>query len=75
MSAQRPAPFEDDRTGPAGPVLFGAACFVLVFAPLVRGGDRPLPLMALEIAALVMLLAMALMPSGPEIAARRRSAG
>jgi O-antigen ligase len=70
LSPQRPAPFDDDRTGPAGPVLFGGACFVLVFAPLVRGGDRPLPLMALEVAALVMLLAMAIMPSGRAVAER-----
>ena len=39
--------------------LFPLAAFLLVFAPLVRGGNRPLPLMALEIAALVTLVAIA----------------
>jgi len=43
---------------------------MLVFAPLVRGGDRPLPLMALEIAALVILLAIALVPMNHELPGR-----
>ena len=54
MSAHAATP--DDKTGPAGPVLFGAACFLLLFAPLVRGGDRPLPLMALELVAIGILV-------------------
>ena len=46
-------------TGPQGPVLFSIACFMLVFAPLIRGGNRPVPLMILEAAGLLALAAMA----------------
>ena len=70
MSAQRPAPFDDDKTGPAGPVLFGATAFLLVFAPLVRGGDRPPALMALELAALAILVVLALGPEPRDLTGR-----
>ena len=69
MSA-RAAASPDDRTGPAGPVLFGAACFLLLSAPLVRGGDRPLPLMALEIAALAILVLLAVGGRAGEMSAQ-----
>jgi O-antigen ligase len=62
LSAQPHAALPDDKTGPAGPVLFGAASFMLVFAPLVRGGDRPFALMGLEIAAAAILIALAMGP-------------
>jgi O-antigen ligase len=44
-----------ETTGPSGPVLFWLAAALLVFAPLVRGGNRPAPLFALEMAALATL--------------------
>ncbi len=47
----------------AGLTLFPLAAFLLVFAPLVRGGNRPLPLMALEGAALLALVLAAFTPS------------
>jgi len=47
----------------AGLTLFPISVFLLVFAPLVRGGNRPLPLLALEAAALVGLVAVAVHPS------------
>jgi O-antigen ligase len=43
-----------------GPVLFWVAAAMLVFAPLFRGGNRPLPLLVLECLALVGLGALAL---------------
>ena len=46
-------------TGPRGPVLFALLAFLLVFAPLIRGGNRPLPLLVMEIAALLGLAAWA----------------
>ena len=47
----------------AARTLFPLAAFLVVFAPLVRGGNRPLPLLVLESAALLMLLISALSPS------------
>ena len=47
----------------AGLTLFPLAAFLLVFAPLVRGGNRPLPLMALEGAAILALVLASLTPS------------
>ena len=44
----------------AGFTLFPIAVFLIVFAPLVRGGNRPLPLMALEVAGLVALAFIAM---------------
>jgi len=44
----------------AGFTLFPIALFLIVFAPLVRGGNRPLPLMALEVAGLVALAFIAM---------------
>lgn len=44
------------KAGPNGPVLFSIAALMLVFAPLVRGGNRPMPLLVLEIAALLALV-------------------
>lgn len=46
-------------TGPRGPVLFVLLVLLLVFAPLVRGGNRPMPLLAMEVAALLGLAAWA----------------
>jgi O-antigen ligase len=51
------------RTGPSGPVLFLVAAFLIVFAPLIRAGNRPLPLMLLEAAGLLGLVLAAIMPS------------
>ena len=55
-----------DRNGAAGPVLFWVAAFLLAFAPLVRGGNRPLALLALEAAGLVALVAIAWTRGAPE---------
>jgi O-antigen ligase len=41
---------------------FGLLLVVLVFAPLVRGGNRPLALLALELASLALLLAVLMRP-------------
>jgi O-antigen ligase len=51
-------------TGASGPVLFWTAASILVFAPLVWGGNRPVPLLVLECAGLVALLALAWSPAG-----------
>jgi O-antigen ligase len=48
-----------NRNGAAGPVLFWVVAAMLVFAPLVRGGNRPLALLALEIAGLLVIAALA----------------
>ena len=37
---------------------------VLVFAPLIKGGNRPLALLVLELAAVVLLVALAMRPQG-----------
>ena len=55
------------QTGPNGPVLFSVAAFVLAFAPLIRGGNRPLPLLVLECAALVALALIAIAPASPAL--------
>ena len=55
-----------DRTGATGPVLFWIAASILVFAPLVRGGNRPLPLLVLEFAGLIALVALAWSRHGAE---------
>lgn len=47
----------------AGLTLFPLAAFLLLFAPLVRGGNRPLPLMALEGAAILALVLASLTAS------------
>ena len=47
----------------AGLPLFPIAVFLLVFAPLVRGGNRPLPLLALEVAGLVALALSSISPA------------
>jgi O-antigen ligase len=70
LNAPRAAAAPDDRTGPAGPVLFGATAFLLVFAPLARGGDRPPALIALELAALAILVVLALAPIHHDFLAR-----
>ena len=49
----------NSATGPRGPVLFFLLAGMLVFAPLIRGGNRPLPLAVLEAAALAGLAACA----------------
>ena len=43
-------------TGASGPVLFWVAGAILVFAPLIWGGNRPVPLLVLECAGLVGLV-------------------
>jgi O-antigen ligase len=43
------------ETGLHGPVLFWAAALVIVFAPLFRAANRPLPLAILELAGIAML--------------------
>lgn len=48
------------RTGAAGPFLFWVAAAMLAFAPLWRGGNRPAPLLALELLSLAALAALAL---------------
>ena len=48
-----------ESTGPQGPVLFWIAAFLLAAAPLYRGGNRPLALLALESAGLLGLAAIA----------------
>jgi hypothetical protein len=52
-SAQR------QETGPHGPVLFAFTAAIVVFAPLIRGGNRPLPMAALELAGLALLALLA----------------
>ena len=52
-----------EGTGPSGPVLFLVAAFLLAFAPLIRAGNRPLPLMVLEGVALLGLVLVALAPA------------
>lgn len=49
-------PAED--TGPIGPVAFSALAFLLVAAPLMRGGNRQVALIVLEAAALAFLAAL-----------------
>ena len=44
----------------SGALLLGA---VLVFAPLIKGGNRPIPLLVLELAALLLLVLAALRPA------------
>jgi len=50
---------ERHDTGPHGPVLFALTAAIVVFAPLVRGGNRPLPLAVLEITGLALLVFLA----------------
>ena len=49
-----------ESTGPSGPVLFWVAVLLIGFAPLIRGGNRPFPLMLLESGALFGLLVIAI---------------
>ena len=46
-------------SGPQGPLLFPLAGFLLVFAPLILGGNRPLPLLILEVAGVAGLATLA----------------
>src|SRR5512143_3897794 len=39
---------------------------VLLFAPLIKGGNRPLPLLALELAALLLLALALTRPASPQ---------
>jgi O-antigen ligase len=52
-------------TGPQGPVLFALAAALIAFAPLIRGGNRPLPLAILECAGIAILALAAWSPSRP----------
>ncbi len=47
------------ETGPQGPVLFALAALVIVFAPLLRAGNRPLPLVVLELLGIAILAVVA----------------
>ena len=58
MSAGNPAG-ERHEAGPHGPVLFALTAAIVVFAPLMRGGNRPLPLAVLELAGLALLVFLA----------------
>ena len=51
-----------DRTGVGEGVGFWLLIFMLVFAPLFRGGNRPLPLMLLELCALGLVVYVAWRP-------------
>ena len=55
-------------TGPQGPVCFWIAALVAVFAPMVRGGNRPLPLAVLECAGIALILVCVLAPTRPPLA-------
>ena len=55
-----------ERTGASGPVLFWIAAALLVFAPLVWGGNRPVPLLVLEC---LSLAGLAILVWSDEIAA------
>jgi O-antigen ligase len=50
---------EEASGGPEGPFLFVLAGFLLVFAPLVLGGNRPVPLLVMEVVAIAALASMA----------------
>lgn len=50
------------RATTEGAWLFWLLCALLIFAPLIRGGNRPLPLLVLELGALALLLGMTLRP-------------
>jgi len=52
-------PAASASTGPRGPFLFALLAFLLAFAPLFRGGNRPMPLLVMEVAALLGLAAWA----------------
>jgi O-antigen ligase len=58
LSASRDA-IERHDTGPHGPVLFALTAAIVLFAPLVRGGNRPLPLAMIELAGLALLMVLA----------------
>ena len=47
------------RSAPHGAALFVFLVAMLVFAPLIRGGNRPVPLLLMELAALAALAAIA----------------
>jgi O-antigen ligase len=49
------------ETGPQGPVLFALSAAIVAFAPLVRGGNRPMALLVLELAGLALLACLAWM--------------
>lgn len=54
-------------TGPQGPVLFWLAAVLIGFAPLIRGGNRPLPLAILECAGLAILVLAMWPPARPAL--------
>ena len=56
---------EGQKTGPQGPVFFWVTASILAFAPLFRGGNRPLPLAILECAGIALLALCLLKPSRP----------
>jgi len=60
------------RTGAAGPVLFWTSLALLVAAPLVWGGNRPWPLLALETAGLALLAVVAWNREAPALPATLR---
>jgi O-antigen ligase len=50
------------ETGPQGPVLFALAAGIVAFAPIIRGGNRPLPLAILECAGIALIAVLAWNP-------------
>jgi O-antigen ligase len=62
----------NQRTGASSPVLFWIALALLVAAPLVWGGNRPWPLLALEVAGLAILATMAWTREAPPLPATLR---
>lgn len=52
-------------TGPQSPVCFWITSLAVAFAPLIRGGNRPLPLALLECAGILLLVICALLPARP----------
>ena len=57
---------------PAGSTFFYSFAFVLLLAPLYKGGNRPLPLLLLELTAIGFLLVLALRRPGGAIPALPR---
>ena len=51
-----------NRAAPSGAVLFYGLAALLIFAPLFQGGNRPLPLLVMELTALALLVGLAWRP-------------
>ena len=59
---------EREDTGPQGPVLFALAAGIVAFAPVIRGGNRPLALAILECAGIALLAIVAWRPARAPLA-------